>query len=60
MNEKTKLVFAGWLGLSQTEKEELDVAIRDYMEQSRQRQMEIEGLLIKIGPLGPVCPYCGK
>lgn len=60
MNEKTKLVFAGWLSLDSNEKNELDIVIRDYLGQSSQKQKEIEGLYIHAGPIGQPCPCCGK
>lgn len=66
MNEKTKLVFRGWLELTADEQQQLSHAIRQYNEKLFSEQRALQADLHKsvtrmqTGPLGQTCPCCGR
>ena len=66
MNEKTRKVFNGWLGLSNSERREFLEAIRDYDSANDSRKTEIRESIrnsvtkMQTGPLGGGCPCCGR
>lgn len=62
MNQRTSLVFKGWLALSNEEQRELEAEIRRYKDGSPTTQRELRESVVKIdlGPLGRSCPCCGR
>jgi hypothetical protein len=66
MNEKTRKVFNGWLGLTEEERAQLQAAIRDFNVSNSTKQTEIRESVRKsatrmeTGPLGRGCPCCGR
>jgi hypothetical protein len=64
MNDKTKLVFNGWLALSDDEREEFKKAKKEYKEGSATRQQQLREsvrvLKMQTGPLSGGCPCCGR
>lgn len=66
MNEKTRLVFIGWLELTDPEKENFASAVNDFRRRSSASQRLTETLykefkeLIVLGPTSTVCPCCGR
>jgi len=66
MNDKTKRVFLGWLGLTTAERQELEKEIRRFLvsTESDQRQVResTRSTVMKMdtGPLGTPCSCCGR
>ena len=68
MNDKTRYVFAGWLMLNEQERGVLREKIAQYYESDeyeRRRLVEsyradLRKLEMQTGPLGKVCPCCGR
>jgi len=64
MNNKTKLVFTGWIKLTKQEKEIFAKEVNSYIEKSMNEQRQISDAMsrtaINLGPLGNACPCCGK
>lgn len=66
MNERTRLVFAGFLKLTTSEKADLINAIKEYYEKSEVEQRAIKTMTESVvrkavlGPLSGGCPCCGR
>jgi hypothetical protein len=65
MNNKTKMVFAGFLELADSDKSELIHAINEYYEEYRQSGGSLKEFSeLKRVTLGPLssdsCPCCGR
>jgi hypothetical protein len=64
MNDKTKLVFNGWLALFDDEREEFKRAKKEYKEGSSTKQQQLKEaarvLKMQTGPLSGGCPCCGR
>lgn len=66
MNERTRLVFAGFLKLTTSEKADFIKEIREYYDKSELEQRVIENLTESVvrkavlGPLSGGCPCCGR
>jgi hypothetical protein len=62
VNQRTSLVFKGWLALSSDEQRELEAEIRTYRDGSPAKQRDLQESVRKIdlGPLGRGCPCCGR
>ncbi len=66
MNEKTSVVFAGWLKLTESERDELQREIQRYrlLQPSQKKLQESRAyesaVKITLGPLPGGCPCCGK
>lgn len=67
MNDKTKFVFNGWLALSESEREELAEAIRQYQAGSLSKKSSLNEstrdsvMKMQTGPHGrTICACCGR
>lgn len=66
MNEKVTRVFNGWLKLSESERAELQNAIREFLEKDNSgkrlliEKVESSATRMQTGPLGGSCPCCGR
>lgn len=64
MDTQTDQVFRGFLGLTQTQKQELIKAINDYYKETVTVQKQLEERYLKRFDLGPlssnVCKCCGR
>lgn len=61
MNNKTKIVFKGWLALSHDERRDFQNQMTEYLQGSELMQKRLqESLTVSLGPVGGGCPCCGK
>jgi hypothetical protein len=66
MNDRTRLVFAGFLKLTPSEQADFIRAVKDYYDKSESEQRTIEGFTERqatkavLGPLDSGCPCCGR
>ncbi len=65
MNERTRIVFNGFLELTQSEQQEFISAVINHsrMTEVEKRLVESETksmTRVSLGPLGNVCPCCGR
>lgn len=62
MNEKTKLVFLGFLELSHSERQEFIDEWNEYREMALKSQIRLkENFRMDLGPLTTIrCPCCGR
>ena len=65
MNNKTKIVFNGWLQLSQAERQQFQIGVQDFNTGTQEKKVELtestRGVMkMETGPLGHGCPCCGR
>jgi hypothetical protein len=65
MDQKTKVVFLGWLNLSEKQRQDLLGAVRDFERQpsfKKESQLKEHRGAVKhyLGPVGSGCPCCGR
>ena len=61
MNDKTKRVMIGYLSLSDSERSEFEEELRRYRLRSfRERELYETEMRVTSGPVGNVCPCCGR
>ena len=62
MNNKTRVVFRGWVSLSSEEKRDFSSEMQSYDRRTLEGQREVRKSLteVNLGPVQQGCPCCGR
>jgi len=66
MNDKAKIVFAGYCNLSYEDRKEFRLALRGFEDKNFEEKQKVKKQIsesvskISLGPISEVCPCCGR